>query len=147
MTRERAVRRATTIVAAGLVVGLAACGGNTKEYKNDPRPPSPINLGASVSDRGILVSPRRLGGGPVVLVVTNQSGAAQTVTIEPQQLKGGVAGQKGSTDKIEPKGTGDLKITLREGTYLVKTGDGAIKPTQLRVGPNRPSAQNTLLLP
>jgi hypothetical protein len=147
MTRQRAVRRATAIVAAGLVVGLAACGGNTKEYKNLPRPASPINLGASVSDRGILVSPRRLGGGPVVLVVTNQSGAAQTVTIEPQRLKDGVAGQKGSTDKIEPQGTADLKITLREGIYLVKTGNGAIKPTRLLVGPDRPSAQNTLLLP
>jgi len=147
MTGQRAVDRATAIEAAGLVGGLAACGGNTAEYANKPRPPSPINLGASVADRGILVSPRRLGGGPVVLVVTNQSGAAQTVTIEPQQLKGGVAGEKGSTDKIEPKGTGDLKLTLREGTYLVKTGDGTIRPTLLRVGPNRPSAQNTLLLP
>ena len=147
MTRRRAGRRATALVAAGLVVGLAACGADTKSYKNDPRPPSPINLGASVSDRGILVSPRRLGGGPVVLVVTNQSGAPQTVTVTPQQLKSGNAGEKGSTGKIEPAGTGDLKITLREGTYLVKTGDGAIRPALLRVGPERESAQNTLLLP
>jgi hypothetical protein len=147
MTRRRTVRRATAIVAAGLVVGLAACGSDTKDYANDPRPPSPINLGASVSDQGILVSPRRFGGGPVVLVVTNQSGAPQTVTIAPQKLKGGEAGQKGTTPEIAPEGTGDLKLTLREGTYVVKTGDDAIKPATLVVGPQRESAQNTLLLP
>jgi hypothetical protein len=146
MTRSRAGRIATAAVVLGVAIGLAACG-NEKEYANDPRPPSPINVGASISDQGVLVSPRRMGGGPVVLVATNQSGDAQTLTIQPVRLEDGQAGTKGSTQEIEPTGTDDLKITLRQGVYLVRTGDSAIKPARIVVGPERESAQNQLLLP
>jgi len=140
------VRRVfTTALVAGVL--LSGCG-SREQYANKPRPPAPINVTAAISEEEISVSPRSFGAGPIVLIVSNQSKAEQDVTFETAELGGsqpGLAPQ--STGKINPRGTGTLKVDVREGTYEMSTDDPSIKPVKIIVGAPRPSAQNDLLQP
>jgi len=72
-------------------VAVAGCGSNN-DYKNQPRPPSPIVLTASISKDKVSVSPANFGAGPVSLIITNLTGAPQEVTFESD------AGGSGSTN-------------------------------------------------
>ena len=133
-------------MAAGAACALAGCGGGGEDYANKPRPASPINVTAAISDKEISISPRKFGAGPVVIIVSNQTGGEQTVTLETQELGGSQPGTKQSTDPIEPRGTGTLKADVREGTYALSTSEGP-EPVTLEVGPRRRSAQDELLEP
>ena len=85
---------------------------------------------------------------PIVVIVTNQSNSSQDVTFQTS-----VAGSGGknevtqSTGPINPGDTGQIKLDVVQGKYQVKTGDGAISPAAVSVGPKRASAQNDLLQP
>ena len=127
-------------VAAVSVVG---CGGGT-DYKNEPRPPAPIVVTASISKNQVSVSPRKFGAGPVTLIVTNQTGASQQLTLE---INTGAAGFKGRTGPINPRDTGQLKADLRRGIYSVHVDGGSIRAARLLVGRQRPSAQDDLQQP
>jgi hypothetical protein len=130
--------------ALAVVASLAACGSENTAYKNDPRPPAPINVTAAITDQRIEVSPRRFGAGPIVLIISNQSSDAQAVTFE---TGGGGAGIRQTTSAINPAGTAQLQIDLRQGTYELSVGDRSIRPASVRVGRRRASAQNELLQP
>ena len=145
-TRERTSWRA--LAPAGLVLAavVAGCGGGSS-YKNHPRPPAPLNITASVSDGGIAVSPTSFGAGPIVLIVTNQTGASQEVTIESDELGASKPGITQTTEPINPRGTGQLKVDVTQGRYRVRAANADIAPAQLNVGPRRQSAQNALLQP
>jgi len=127
-------------VAAATVVG---CGGGS-DYKNEPRPPSPIVVTASISKAAVSVSPKRFGAGPITLIVTNQTSASQQLTVE---INSGAAGFKGRTGPINPRDTGQLKAQLARGSYSVHVDGNSIKPARLTVSRERPSAQNDLLQP
>jgi hypothetical protein len=127
-------------VAAATVVG---CGGGSS-YKNEPRPPSPIVVTASISKNAVSVSPKKFGAGPITLIVTNQTGASQQLTVE---VNNGQAGFKGRTGPINPRDTGQLKGNLAQGTYSVHVDGNSIRAAQLKVGKQRASAQNELLQP
>ena len=129
--------------AAALVAG---CGGGSN-YKNNLRPPPPLNITASVSNAGIAVSPVAFGAGPIVLVVTNQTGASQEVTFESDELGATKPGVTQTTEPINPRGTGQLKVNVTEGRYRVRAANADINPAQITVGPSRQSAQNDLLQP
>jgi hypothetical protein len=124
--------------------GLAACGSDNVSYKNEPRPPAPINVTAAITDSQIKVSPRRFGAGPIVLIISNQSSDAQAVTFETD---GGEAGIRQTTSAINPAGTAQLQIEVNQGTYEVSVQDRRIRPASVRVGQRRASAQNELLQP
>ena len=124
-------------------VTVAGCGSGT-DYKNEPRPPAPIVVTASISRDAISVSPQRFGAGPVTLIVTNQTGASQQLTLE---INSGQAGFKGRTGSINPRDTGQLKADLARGFYSVHVDGNSIKPAHLTVGRQRASAQNDLLQP
>jgi hypothetical protein len=145
-TRERTSRRA--LAPAVLLVGalVAGCGGGSN-YKNDLRPPPPLNITASVSTGGIAVSPVAFGAGPIVLIVTNQTGASQEVTFESDELGATKPGVTQTTEPINPRGTGQLKVNVTEGRYRVRAANADISPAQITVGPSRQSAQNDLLQP
>ena len=125
---------------------LAGCGGGGEDYANKPRPASPINITAAVSDKKISLSPKEFGAGPVVFIVSNQTRDEQTLTLQTDELGGDKPGLKQSTDPIAPRGTGTLKADVREGSYALSTSDGP-KPATFEVGPARKSAQDELLEP
>ena len=140
------MRRRTAQVVPCIALATAfvsGCGSDTS-YKNEPRPPAPIVITASINKNAVAVSPKRFGAGPITLIVTNQTGASQQVTVE---ISNGQAGFKGRTGPINPRDTGQLKADLGRGTYSVHVDGNAIRPAQLRVGRERASAQNDLLQP
>lgn len=124
---------------------LAGCGGG-EDYANTPRPASPINVTAAISDKEISVSPTRFGAGPIVIIVSNQTAGEQTVTLQTDELGGSQPGLKQSTRPIAPRATGTLKADVREGSYALSVGDGP-SPATLEVDGQRKSAQDTLLEP
>src|SRR5205807_9871456 len=120
-------------VVAGVVGG---CGGGGT-YKNAQRPPAPLNITASVSSGGIAVSPSSFGAGPIVLIVTNQTGASQEITFESNELGASKPGVTQTTEPINPRGTGQLTVNVTQGRYRVRAGNADIAPAQLNVGPQR----------
>ena len=137
-------RTAQVVPCIALATALVAGCGSDTSYKNEPRPPSPIVVTASINQNAVAVSPKRFGAGPITLIVTNQTGASQQVTVE---INNGQAGFKGRTGPINPRDTGQLKRNLGRGTYSVHVDGGGIRPARLTVGRERPSAQNDLLQP
>jgi hypothetical protein len=131
---------------AALALGLAGCGA-TAARTNDDRPPVPVMLTAAVHERFIQVSPTRVGAGPIVLVVSNQSSRPQRVTFETAELGGRTAGRRAETQTIAPQATGRLTLNARSGSYAVHAGDRTIRAAHVRVGAPRPSGQDRLLLP
>lgn len=132
------------LIAIGLMaVAVAGCGSGGK-YKNEPRPPAPIVLTAAISKDRVSVSPSSFGAGPVNLIVTNLTDAAQQVTFETSGGKSGVLQQTGP---INPRDTATLKVNVPTGGVTVRVEGTAIKAAQLKVGPMRASAQNELLQP
>ncbi len=120
---------------AGLL--LAGCGG--EDFKNKPRPPEPIEVSARVDSQRVQVAPTKFGAGIVNFTVANLSGTP---------VKFAVTGPtKGSTVEIQP-GTPDyLKMKVTEGTYEATASKAKIRPATIKVGPERPSSQNQVLLP
>jgi hypothetical protein len=130
--------------ALALALSVSGCGSDNTSYKNTPRPPAPINVTAAITDSQIKVSPRRFGAGPIVLIISNQSTDAQSVTFETD---GGEAGIRQTTSAINPAGTAQLQLEVRQGTYELSVEDRRIRPASVRVGGQRASAQNELLQP
>ena len=140
---KRGRTRDLSLLLAGAVF-LGACGGGS-HFKNDQRPPVPVQLTGVVTDKGVTISPGRVGGGPVILIVSNQTQNAHTITLE-----GG--GTTDTVGPISPLDTAKLQSTLKQGRYTVKAGSPAatsaqIKPGTLSVGPERSSSSGQLLLP
>ncbi len=140
MRRRR--RTALLVTAAGIGIAVAGCG--AEEFPNDPRPPAPIELTAKVSNSRIVVSPTRFNDKPVGAGLANVTIA--NLTDDPTELT--FSGpDDATTDPIVGNGTLDFKLELLEGNYLVSADDEAVRPYEFQVGPERPSAQNDLLLP
>jgi hypothetical protein len=130
------------------VMGVALTGcGSSSDYKNEPRPPAPIILTASIDDQRVSVSPRAFGAGPISLIVTNQTSTSQRVTVESANKTGTGPGIRQVTAPISPRDTATLKVEVTPGRYSVHVGADGIAAALLRVGPHRPSAQNDLLQP
>jgi hypothetical protein len=131
-----------------VLVALVGCGDDdTVEYGNEERPPAPINVTAAIDTDRVRVSPRRFGSGPVVIIVSNQSGAPQTVTFETDEIGGDTGGITRSTREIAARSTGQLKVDPPEGAYRLSASADDIRPAELVVGPRRASAQDELLQP
>jgi hypothetical protein len=128
---------------AAAAVGVVGCG-DGERHPNDDRPASSINITAAIADGRIHVSPRAFGAGPIRVIVSNQTTSAQAVTFE---TGGDASGVTQTSAPIRPAGTGTLEVDPPEGEYEISTDDGRIRPTAVRVGAPRASAQNDLLLP
>ena len=145
MQISRTAAWAPLAVAGALALG--GCGNGSADYKNDPRPPSPIVITGYIDDQRVSVSPRSLGAGPISLIVTNQTGTAQRVTLESANATGTGPGIKQVTAPISPRDTATLKADVKPGSYTVHVGGDAIRAARLKVGRERASAQNDLLQP
>jgi hypothetical protein len=142
----RPVRVGRVVVVAALAAWCAACGAES-DYQNKPRPPAPINATVAIDGKRVRVSPGTFGAGPVVFIISNQSGAAQKVTFETDELGAAHGGIKQSTQPIGARSTGQLKVDAAEGTYTMSASGGGIRPASVEVSSARGSSQNDLLLP
>ncbi|MGX6448965.1 hypothetical protein ACVU7I_12990 [Patulibacter sp. S7RM1-6] len=138
-------RRTIAVVCTGLAAagGLTACGRTDPADKpNASRPPTQLQLSASITDRGVSLSPDRVGGGPVRIVVNNLTQRSARVRL----ARGGGGATASTRRRVEPGGVATLQADLRKGTYRLSAGR-SVAPAQLSVGPRRSSADGELLLP
>lgn len=133
-------RRLIVALSAALTaVAIAACG--EEDFKNEPRPPAPIEIGARIGDDGVSISPSsadQIGAGQATITISNQTADPARLVLEGPN--------DASTGEIVPHGTGALTMQLEQGRYAV-SNDGEGRQTKLKVGPERSSSQNALLLP
>jgi hypothetical protein len=132
---------------AGGVLAASGCGGNEDVRANRPRPPAPIIITASVSTKAVSVSPTRFGAGPIRLIVSNQTGASQQVTLESDNAPGSGPGVRQQTAPINPRDTAALSADVEPGRYRVAVEGDEIEAATVRVGAQRASAQNEVLQP
>ena len=109
------------------------------------RPPATINVTAAIAAARIHVSPRRFGAGPIRLIVSNQTGREQELTLETAGRRRPASPARRRA--IRAAGTGTLQMDVPEGDYELSAADRRIGPAAVSVGAQRPSAQNDLLLP
>jgi hypothetical protein len=136
-------------LSAGLiaVLLLSGCGAGSK-YANTPRPPAPINVAISLTNGGVLVSPARVGAGPVVLLVANESGRSRDVTLTaPAGASSSCVEATASSGPINPQGVARLPVQLVRGECVVGVRDAGLRPAHLIVGAERTSAQADVLQP
>jgi hypothetical protein len=139
------LRAGALILASATVLG-AGCGGS-ESHKNKLKPPEPINVTASVSDKRVSVSPKAFGAGPIVLIITNQTARKEDVTLETDTTSG-KAGIQQSTGPIIPEGgTAQLQVNVSTGTYRLSTADDRVEAATIAVGGSRGTSQNELLQP
>ena len=134
------------VILATVTVVAAGCGESDRRT-NLPRPAPLVNMTAAVQDGVIRVSPRTVGAGQIVLIVSNQSDRPQRVTFATDELGGTRGGRTASTPVIPARATGRLTIDAREGQYAVSVRDKDIRAARVFVGPPRPSGQDKVLLP
>lgn len=137
------MRRIAALLPAAAAVLAAGCG-EDESYSNEPRPPSPILVTAAITKDEVSVSPTKFGAGPITLVVTNQTDAAQQITFE---TAGGAAGFRQQTGPINPGDTANLKAEVPTGKVTVRVQNDGISAADITVGDRRPTAQDQLLLP
>jgi hypothetical protein len=127
-----------------MALALAGCGGG-KDFANKPRPPVTLELTGVITKQKVTISPRKVGAGPVVIKVSNQSGQTRMITLEGN-------GIQESVGPINALDVGTLQKTLKPGRYTVKAGSQAataaeIRPATLVIGKERTSASDKVLLP
>jgi hypothetical protein len=127
-------------ISAALVAG---CG--DEDFKNDPRPPVPVGLSGVIQSDRVTVSPARVGAGPIVITISNQTQRVRTVTLEGKTL----VTREGP---IRPGDTATIQRTLAPGSYEVRAGSPTavrreIEPAMLDIGAERPASNNDLMLP
>jgi hypothetical protein len=131
-------------LAAAAVLALAGTGagcGGDDEARSQERPPVPVNVSVAVNDNDITASPAKFGAGPITLLISNQSGGSQTLTIDGPRLRR-------SMGPINPQDTATVRLRVGPGEYTISAAESAgLREERLQVGPPRPSAQNDLLLP
>lgn len=125
------------------VCGLTGCGRvDQSEKPNGSRPPATLQISAAITDRSVNISPSEIGGGPVRVVITNQSSKSVKATLAPTSA----GGSRSTRDRIPPGGVAAIQATLTRGDWRLRVGRG-IDPGRLEVGRERKSSDGELLLP
>jgi anti-sigma28 factor (negative regulator of flagellin synthesis) len=135
-------RKAVTLAVAGAVTLLTGCGSG-KHYANAPRPAELLNLTAAIADGHVVVSPNKIGAGPVDVTVANETAASQQISITSSDGSSKLL----QTGPINPGSTASVKAQITPGTYSVSTQDSTIRGATIQVGAQRQSTQNVLLEP
>jgi hypothetical protein len=138
---RRASRRGrlASLGASAVLVGLVFAGCGAKDFPNNPRSPTPIEVSAKVDSERVQVAPTRFGAGIVNLTVANLSGSPITLNVNGPT--------EGSTNEIQPGSPDFIKLSMKEGTYQVTASKPKIEPATIKVGAERKSSQNTVLEP
>jgi hypothetical protein len=126
---------------------LAGCGSDDS-YDNASRPPAPLNVSVNLTGSRVMVSPARIGAGPIVLLIANESGRSRDVTLSaPARSSSACVDADVSSGPINPQGTARVQFSVVEGRCLVGVTGEDLQPARLTVGPQRKSAQDDLLAP
>lgn len=130
--------------AAALLVVVAAVvsGCGAEDFPNEPRPAATVELSARIDDGGVEFAPASIGAGLATITISNQSG--DEVQLD---FNGPSNDSNRSTNPIPAGGVASLKLALEQGDYTIEPDVDSISSGTLTVGPERPSAQNELLLP
>jgi hypothetical protein len=133
-----------TALLATAAITATGCGGGS-HFKNDPRPPAPVQLTGVITDKGVTISPDKVGAGPVILLISNQTQQAHTITLDGGNTQDTVG-------PINPLDTAKVQQTLVQGTYQVKAGSSKAQKNQLKagaieVGPKRKDSSDQVQLP
>ena len=137
--------RAAALVTGAALAATGATGCGKKDFERKPKPPVPLQLSGVITNQRVTVSPDRFGAGPIILLISNQTGQSHSVALEGKGIKERVG-------PINPGDTATLQKTLIAGPYVVKAGSEralprAIKPAKLAVGRSRPSSEDYLTYP
>jgi hypothetical protein len=156
---------ASLIAATSALLVITGCGDDDK-FKNEPRPPVPTQLTGVITDEEVTVSPNTLPlppekgqqeastdlNTPIVLVISNQTQEAHTVTLSGRTRDGKPI--EAQTPPINPLDTAQIQQSLPPGRYQVRAGsERAVDPKEqiaaatLTVNPNRQTSSDDLLLP
>jgi hypothetical protein len=134
--------------ATALMLASSGCGSGGGSYANASRPPAPLTISIVVASNRVGVSPSRIGAGPAVLLIANESTRSRNVTLGGARGGGSSCVAEGaSSGPINPQSTARIQLPLGQGACAVGVADGTLAPARLTVGPERPSAQQDLLQP
>jgi hypothetical protein len=141
--RIRVAALCTSLLVAGLIA--VGCGGGS-DFKDKPRPAAPVQLNGVITSSKVTVSPSRVGAGPVVILVSNQTDRSHTLTLDGPNIAPVRVGP------INPLDTAEIQQTLEPGSYTVKAGSQQavakeIAPAHLVIGKARPSSNDQVELP
>jgi hypothetical protein len=142
--KTRGGRCALAFLTAGVwAVIVSGCGED--DFENKPRPPVAIELTGVIQEDKVTVSPDRIGAGPVLITVSNQTKDAHTITLEGETVRERVG-------PINPLDTATIQKDLKPGSYEVRAGSQValpveIQPAELVIGRKRKDSNDRLLLP
>jgi hypothetical protein len=131
---------------AAVAAAAVAAGCGEDDFENEPRPPVPMELSGVIQDDKLTVSPsRNIGAGPFTILISNQTDAEHTVTLEGESIRERVG-------PVAPDDTVEIKRTLAPGSYEVSAGSARavrreIQPAVLDIGDERENSNSELLLP
>ena len=131
---------------AAVAAAAIAAGCGEDDFENEPRPPVAMELTGVIQEDKLTVSPsRNIGAGPFTILISNQTDAEHTVTLEGASIQERVG-------PVAPDDTVEIKRTLAPGSYEVRAGSARavrreIQPATLDIGKQRRSSNNELLLP
>lgn len=120
--------------------GVIGCG--AEDHPNDPRPPASVELSGKVDDHRVVMAPESVGAGLARITISNQSD--EDVSL---RFLDGTGNKAATTNVIDAGGVTALQVNLEQGDYEIEPDVSTIESGTLAVGPERPSAQNDLLLP
>ena len=139
-------RRRRSAVAAGALLLLGFAGCRSEDFRNEPRPPIPIQLTGVITEERVTISPNVVGTGPITILVSNQTDRSHTVSLQGRGVNEVVG-------PINPLDTATIQSTLqKQGTYRVRAGSPVataqqISPGRLVVGIGRQSSRDSVQLP
>ncbi len=155
MQRSRSHKAGTALIGALSCAAIFAGCDSGDDFENLQRPASPIELTAAVTNEKVKLGPSKVntyecadpalgsicGAGLANVTIANLSDTDVVLNLD-----GPTAANTAPT--LAPATNGSFKLVLEEGDYEVTAGpESRAKSATLVVGPERSSAQNTLLLP
>jgi hypothetical protein len=132
--------------AALVALVVAGCGGGS-HFANQPKPPAPITVSAAIDRSHVRVSPTSFGAGPVTIIVSNQSGAPQTVTFQTNEVAGSEPGITRTAGPVADRNTTTIQANPREGTYSLSVKAAGVRPAAIAVGKPRRASSDQLAQP
>jgi hypothetical protein len=141
--KTRRIRGQAFVITAAVALSVSACG--QSDFKNEPRPSVSVELTGVIKKDKVTISPSKVGAGPILITISNQTNEAHTVTLRGE-------GDKEDVGPVNPLDTATIQKTVKSGTYEVIAGSPKAltrepSPATLTIGPKRRNSNDRLLQP